>query len=119
MDAALDRLHAEHLRSAASGPPLAVSIVIPGYEIDTGLGADVSYVHLQVEPCDGEYYLAIADGAVADGESRMFYGAGQDSYWEPKNLIPLSAARGAVRYFVEHQRRSPSLRWQDWADRDV
>ena len=114
MDAALDRLHAEHLRSAAPPyPPLAVAIVIPGYEIDTGLGADVSFVHVQVEPFDGEYYLAEADGPVADGESRMFYGAGQDSYWEAKNLITLSAARDAVRYFVEHQQRSPSLQWRE------
>ena len=118
MDAALDRLHAEHLRSAASGPPLAVSVVIPGYEIDTGLGADESYLCVQVEPCDGEYYIALRDEP-AEGESRMFYGAGQDSYWEPKNLIPLPAARAAARYFVEHQRRSPMLRWQDWERRDV
>ena len=118
MDAALDRLHADHLRSGSSTTPLAVSIVIPGYEIDTGLGADESFLCVQVEPCDGEYYLAVGD-ATAEGESRMFYGAGQDSYWAPKNLIPLSAARDAVRYFVEHQQRSPTLRWQDWSERDV
>jgi hypothetical protein len=49
----------------------------------------------------------------------MFYGAGDDSYWAPKNLIPLAAARDAVRYFVEHQRRSPALRWQDCNEQDV
>lgn len=53
MDAALDHLHAERLRAAGSGPPLAVAIVIPGYEIDTGLGADQSFLCVQVDPCDG------------------------------------------------------------------
>lgn len=119
MDAALDRLHLatlDRLRAAnESDCPLAVSIVIPGFEIDTGLGADQSYVCVQVEPCDGEFYCAVGDEP-GGGESRMFYGAGQDSYWAPKNMIPLDAAREAVRYFVEHQRRSPMLRWQDWAE---
>ena len=98
--------------------PLGVSIVIPGYEVDMGLGTDRSFVCVQVEPCDGEFYLALGDPS-ATGEHVMFYGAGQDSYWAPKNLIPLATAREAVRYFVQHQRRWPQLRWQDSGGRDV
>ena len=117
MDAALDRLHVDPLRARDSGPPLAVAIVIPGYQIVTGLGADLSFVCVSVEPCDGEYYIAVGDEK-AKGECWMFHGAGQNSYWVPKNMIPLPAARHAVRHFVENQQRSRALRWQDWAERD-
>ena len=114
VDAALDKLHREHDPSQS---PLAVAIKVFGHEIDMGLGADPTFLCLQMEPCDGEYYLAV--GQEIDGEPRMFYGAGQDSYWRPKYLIPLEAARSAARYFIEHQRRSPQVRWEDWNGRDV
>ena len=61
----------------------------------------------------------MAVGNRTEGETRMFYGAGQDSYWPPKNMIPLGAARSAAQYFIEYQKRSPFLRWQDWNGRDV
>jgi Immunity protein Imm1 len=109
VDAALDKLHRE---ADPTRDPLAVAIKVFGHEIDTGLGTDPTFLCLQIEPCDGEYYLAVGDQT--DGKTRMFYGAGQDSYWKPINLIPLEAARSAVRYFIEHQKRSPSLRWHDW-----
>jgi hypothetical protein len=108
VDAALDKLH----READPGKdPVAVAIKVFGHEIDTGLGTDPTFLCLHIEPCDGEYYLAV--GEQTQGESRMFYGAGDDSYWQPKNLIPLQEARAAVLYFIEHQKRSPYVRWQD------
>lgn len=113
VDAALDRLH----READPKHPLAVAIKVFGHEIDLGLGADPTFLCLQIEPCDGEYYLAVGDQT--EGGPRMFYGAGQDSYWHPKNLIPLESARSAVRFFIEHQRGSPAVRWQDWDGRDA
>ncbi len=102
VDAALDKLHRE---ADPTKCPLAVAIKAFGHEVAVGLGTDPTFVCLQIEPCDGEYYLAV--GEQTGGEARMFYGAGQDSYWYPKNLIPLAVARSAVRYFIEHQRRSP------------
>lgn len=114
VDAVLDRLHREVDPQKC---PLAVAIKVFGHEIDMGLGADPTFLCLQVEPCDGEYYLAV--GQESEGDLRMFFGAGQDSYWHPKNLIPLEDARFAARYFIEHQARSPSVRWQDWDGRDV
>jgi len=114
VDAALDKLHRE---ADPKKCPLAVAIKVFGHEIDTGLAADPTFICLQIEPCDGEYYLAV--GEQTEGETRMFCGAGEDSYWHPKNLIPLETARCAVRYFIEHQRRTPSVRWQDWKGRDV
>lgn len=48
----------------------------------------------------------------AEGPEVMFYGVGQDSYWEPRFLIPMNVARSAVRYFTEHQQPSPALKWQ-------
>jgi len=56
--------------------------------------------------------LVAVDDENAEGEDKMFYGVCQDSYWAPKNLIPVAVAREAVRYSVEHQRRGPALRWQ-------
>lgn len=114
VDAALDKLHRE---ADPKKCPLSVAIKVFGHEIDMGLGTDPTFLCLQIEPCDGEYYLAV--GERTDGKTRMFYGAGQDSYWHPKNLIPLAVARSAVRYFIEHQGRSSSVRWQDWNGRDV
>jgi len=114
VDAALDKLHRE---ADASNAALAVAIKVFGHEIDTGLGAERTFLCLQIEPCDGEFYLAV--GEQTEGETKMFYGAGQDSYWQPKNLVLLEAARSAVRYFIEHQKRSPCVRWQDGNGRDV
>jgi len=113
VDAALDKLHRE---ADPARDPLAVAIKVFGHEIDTGLGTDPTFLCLQIEPCDGAYYLAVGDQT--EGETLMFYGAGQDNYWQPKNLIPLQDARAAVRYFIEHQQRSPCIRWQDWNGRD-
>jgi len=114
VDAALDKLHRE---AYATRRPLAVAIKLFGHEIDTGVGADPTFLCLQIAPCDGEYYVAVGEQTV--GEPTMFYGAGQDSYWEPKNMIPAEVSRSAVRYFIEHQKRSPRVRWQDWDGRDV
>ena len=114
VDDALDKLHRE---AAPAKDPLAIAIKVFGHEIDTGLGTDPTFLCLQIEPCDGEHYLAV--GEQTEGESRMFYGAGQDNYWHVENLIPLQDARAAIRYFIEHQQRSPSVRWQDWYNRDV
>jgi hypothetical protein len=114
VDATLDKLHRE---ADPTKDPLAVAIKVFGHEIDTGLGTDPTFLCLQIEPCDGEYYLAV--GEQTEGETRMFYGAGQDSYWQPKNLIPTEEARSAVRYFIEHQQRAPAVGWQDCDGRDV
>ena len=83
VDAALDKLHRE---ADPTKDPLAVAIKVFGHEIDTGLGTDPTFLCLQIEPCDGEYYLAVGENT--DGATRMFYGAGHDSYWGPKNMIP-------------------------------
>jgi hypothetical protein len=114
VDLALDKLHSD---ADLARTPLAIAIKVLGHEINTGLGTDSTFLCLQIEPCDGEYYLAVGDQT--EGEARRFEGAGQDSCWQPKNMIPLEAARSAVRYFIEHQERSPFVRWQDWNGRDV
>jgi hypothetical protein len=114
LDAVLDKLHRE---ADPTTHPLAVAIQLFGHQITMGLGTNPTFLVVAMAPCDGEYYVAVGDQT--EGETLMFYGAGQDSYWPPKNMIPLDAARSAARYFVEHQKRSPSLRWQDWSDRDV
>ena len=107
VDDVLDELHDGAVRQG----PLAVAVKVFGHEIDLGLGVDSTFLCLQIEPCDGEYYLAV--GEKTEGETRAFYGAGQDSYWCPKNLIPIEDARPAVRYFIEHQQPSPLVRWED------
>lgn len=113
MDATLDRLHAEALDRQATDEnscPLQVSISFTGYEMYTGLGSAESFVMLGNEPYD-EWYVAVGD-AKAEGDEKVFYGDAQDTYWAPRNLIPIAVARDAVRYFVEHQQRSPALKWE-------
>src|SRR5438067_2135771 len=87
LDAALDQLHSatlDRLRSRTGpGLPLAVHIIIPGYRVNTGLGADESYACVHVEPFNGEYYIAVGD-ATAKGD-RMFYGANYLSAWSRRN----------------------------------
>src|SRR5262245_40866623 len=114
VDKALDTLHREVDPTKC---PLAVSIRVFGHEVWTGLGVDQSFVCINIEPCDGEFYLTV--GEQPAGEAKMFWGASQDSYWNPENMIPYEKARAAVRYFVRHQRRDPSVRWQDWEGRSV
>ena len=114
VDAALDKLHRE---TDPTKDPLAIAIKVFGHEIDIGLGSEDTFLCVQIDPCDGEYYLAVGDRT--GDETRRFYGAGQDSYWHAKNLIPLASARAALRYFIEHQERIPSVRWQDWNENDV
>lgn len=114
VDDAINKLHNSH---DPSRDPLAIAIKVLGHEIDTGLGCNETFLFVQIDPCDGEYYIAVGDRT--DDEVRMFYGAGQDSYWHAKNLIPLESAKAALRYFLEHQKICPAVRWQDWNEKDV
>ncbi len=75
VDTTLDKLHGE---ADLTKDPLAVAIKVFGHEIDTGLGTDRTFVCVQIDPCDGEHNVAV--GEQTAGETRMFYGAGQDSY---------------------------------------
>jgi hypothetical protein len=69
--AALERLH----RAADPAKcPLAVAIKVFGHAVCMGLGTNPTFLCLQIEPCDGEYYLAVREQT--EGETRMFYGAG-------------------------------------------
>jgi hypothetical protein len=114
MDVVLDRLHASSLDRKSTdnyGCPLSVSIAIPGYEIGTGLGSAEVFMTVNTDPFDDFLYVAVGDEA-AKGDDKMFYGFHQDTYWEPKHLIPVATARDAIRYFVEHQQRSPKLKWE-------
>ncbi len=113
VDTILDKLEKE----LASNIPLAVAIRISEFEIDFGLGSESTFLCIQVEPFDGEYYLAL--GNEKNGDPKMFFGAGQDSYWYPKNLIPTEKVRKAVRYFIHNQKRSPDLNWENWEGRAV
>ena len=112
MDSELDRLHAERVEDLNKGVwdcALHVTISFLCHEINLGLGSDVSFVMIGTQPFD-DWYCA-ASGKEDDGEEKMFYGVGQDSYWPSSRLIPIDAAREAVRFFVSHQERSPLLSW--------
>jgi hypothetical protein len=114
MDTVLDRLHATALdRKSADNYncPLSVSIAIPGYDISTGLGSDEVFMAVCTDPFDDFLYVAVGDES-AKGDEKMFYGFHQDTYWARKHLIPMATARDAIRYFVEHQQRSPALKWE-------
>jgi hypothetical protein len=111
LDAALDRLH----RDCDPRFPILVFIDLPEHRLDIGLGADSTFVILNTQPCDGEYWITIGDerakGFVA------FHGCGVYQEIARKHLIPLEAARSVVRQFIHSGIRSPGVRWVDWAGR--
>jgi hypothetical protein len=112
LDAVLDRLHAatlDRLTRDANQCPLQVSIEFDQYGAMTGLGSALTFVMVGTED---DWYYARGDQK-AEEPKEMFYGAGQDSYWAPRNLIPLAVARDAIRYFIEHRRPSTALEWDN------
>jgi hypothetical protein len=111
MDETLDRLHEE----CDPARPICVEVAIPGHRIDIGLGTDPTFICVQVEPCDGEHYLPTGDEA-AEGW-KDFYGCGNHTPFGRRNFVSLLMVRDALREFVEHQRLSGVIRWQDWAGR--
>ena|SRR5258708_32044906 len=113
MEAILDCLH----RECRPDRPICVNVVLPQYWITIGLGTDPTFVLVSVEPCDGEWYLSVGNQS-AEGW-KDFYGCGNHTPFERRNFVPLELARQAVREFVEHQRRSRIIRWQDCADQDA
>jgi hypothetical protein len=113
MDATLDNLH----RKCLPGHPICVNVVVPGYWVTIGLGADPTFVIASVEPCDGRWYISRGDDA-AEGRTD-FYGCGNVKSIEQRAFVPLSLARQAVREFAEHQRRTGVILWHDRADRPV
>ncbi len=112
LDAVLDRLHAaelDRLAKDADQCPLQVSIEFDQYAVMTGLGSALTFVTVGTED---DWYYALGDSD-AEEPKEMFCGPNQDTYWAPRNLIPLAVARDAIRYFMEHQRPSPTLEWEN------
>lgn len=95
--------------------PICVAVTIPQYIACIGLGADPTFVFLNVEPFDGEYYTTAGD-ATATG-SVYFYGCGDYTPFERSSFIPFEEALSALLEFAEHRRRSEKVRWKDWDGR--
>ena len=111
MDAVLDRLH----RECTPGHPICANVVIPGYWVTIGLGTDPTFVLVNVEPCDGEWYISVGDESAKGWAD--FFGCGNHTPFERRTFVPLSVARRAVREFVQQGRRATVIRWHDWAGR--
>lgn len=115
MDRVLDEIHA----AVPEDESLHTIAIIneADDEIVAGLGKDLSYLCFQVSPRDGEYYTSFGDEEPDDEVES--YGIYRDTYWNSKVLIPMTAVRDAIRYFVTHGKRDPSVRWRDWEEKDV
>jgi hypothetical protein len=113
VDSTLEELQQQYL---TKGP---TSVVITEAEKDfeltdqigLGLGIDPTFVLIQIAPCDGEYYFAVGD-ELAKG-SVEFFGAGEFIVVERRNFIPWPLVRQVVQEFLEHNRRTTLVRWED------
>jgi hypothetical protein len=111
LDSVLDALH------AAASLPILVCVDLPDHRLDIGLGMDPSFLIVNTQPCDGEYWSAVGDES-ASGAVDVF-GCGNHQAVDSRNLIPLADARRALRAFVETGIKSPLLSWEDWSGRAV
>ncbi len=91
--------------------PLCATVEIPHYLLHVGLGADPTFVMVQVEPFDGEYYLSVGDAGATD--SVGFGGCGNWTPFHRRNFVPFAEAMRAVREFVRDQRRTENIRWEN------
>lgn|GEM_PF-4430339 len=111
LDAALDRLH----RICDAEHPILVCIDLPAYRLDIGLGADPTFVIVNTQPCDGEYWISVGDER-ARGVA-AFHGCGDYQEFDRRHLVPLELARSAIREFILSGIRTPAIHWEDWAGR--
>jgi hypothetical protein len=111
LEATLDLLH----RDCEPRHPILVCIDLPRQRLDIGLGADPTFVIINTQPCDGEYWISVGD-EVTSGYAD-FYGCGHHQQLARRHLIPLESARSAIRTFVQSGVRSPEVCWEDWAGR--
>ncbi len=109
LDMQLDRLHEE----CDPASPICAEIRVGGFAIDVGLGIDPTFICIQVEPFDGEYYQSVGDPA-AEG-CVDFYGCGNHTPIDLRTLVPASAIRDAVRLFIANRTLLGSFKWEDWA----
>ncbi len=109
LDTALDRLHLD----CEPKYPILVCIDLPEHRLDIGLGADPTFLIVNTQPCDGEYWISVGDrraSGVGD-----FFGCGTHQQVERRHFIPFSLARQAIREFVQTKKRSALIQWEDWA----
>jgi hypothetical protein len=111
LDATLDRLH----RECDPRYPILVCIDLPEHRLDIGLGADPTFVIVNTQPCDGEYWISVGDEGACGVAA--FHGCGVYQEFARKHLVPLVLARAAIREFVCSGIRTPEIRWEDWAGR--
>jgi hypothetical protein len=97
VEAAIDRLHEEYRLKY----PICAVIEDSRFEIDFGLGADPSFVSIQVVPFDGEYFFSSGD---AEADSWVdFYGVGGHTPFEERTLIPFADVKRAVLDLTTYQ----------------
>jgi hypothetical protein len=111
LDSVLDAIHRE------ASLPILVCVDLPEHRLDIGLGMDPSFLIVNTQPCDGEFWRALGDRQ--SGESVDVFGCGVHQQVDSQYLIPLADARRALRAFVETGTRSPLLSWADWSGQRV
>ena len=111
LDATLDRLH----RDSDSRCPILVCIDLPEHRLDVGLGADQTFVIVNTQPCDGEYWISVGNERAAGYAD--FYGCGNHQQLAQRHLIPVESARVFIREFIRSGHATPEVRWEDWAGR--
>lgn len=92
--------------------PICVSVAIPHYQIHIGLGSDPTFLIVDVEPFDGEYYISVGETEAVGYKD--FYGCGNHTPFDTRNFIPFEPALAAVCEFVADQKRSVNIAWENW-----
>lgn len=113
VEAGLLRLHHE----TPPDYPVCVVVSIPRFEIILGLGIDPTFVMVNVEPFDGEYYTSLGDPEAVGWTG--YYGVGGHTPFPNNSLIPFVEALTAIRDFLCEQQRSQRIRWQDWSGKPL
>jgi hypothetical protein len=105
LDAELDRLTAQ-----CHEKPMIVEVIdAGGNSLSIGLGRDKTLVHLV--PTAGPYLASVGDVS-APGTS-VFYFHGEWTEVRQSQLIPIPAARNAVRHWYMTGELTSDIRWSD------
>jgi len=104
----LDRLDAQ----CGPNAPILVCIDTPTHRFDIGLGTDPTFVIVNTQPCDGEFWISRGDPAATGRQD--FYGCGVHQQVDVRNLIPMTAAREALNMLMTSGQRWSGVHWEDW-----
>jgi Immunity protein Imm1 len=110
---AIDQLHIQYL----SKYPICAMLKLGRFNLIFGLGLEIGFTQVQVEPFDGEYYLSVGDPQAAGWID--FYGCGGHTPFEASVCVPFETVRAAVLAFATEQTLPAMISWHNWNGQPV